>query len=61
MEQVRFEHFSHKDIMRHVNRGHSIDTQVCLSGQAVQENFNYKRVILGRVCGVAGKPSFGKV
>lgn len=47
--------------MRHVNRGHSIDTQVCLSGQAVQENFNYKRVNLGRVCGVAGKPLFGKV
>lgn len=48
-EQVRFEHFSHADIMRYINRERAIDTQICLSGKAVQENFNYKRVILGRV------------
>lgn len=48
-EQVRFEHFSHKDIMRYINRAHSIDAQISFSGKAVQENFNYKRVILGRV------------
>lgn len=48
-EQVCFEHFSHKDIMRYINREHPIDTQLSLSGKAVQENFNYKRVILGRV------------
>lgn len=48
-EQVSFEHFSHKDIMCYINRERSIDTQISLSGKAVQENFNYKRVILGRV------------
>jgi len=48
-EQVRFEHFSHKDMIRYINRERSIDTQIALSGKAVQENFNYKRVILGRV------------
>lgn len=47
--QVRFEHFSHVDIMRHINRDQVINTQICLSGKAIQENFNYKRVILGRV------------
>lgn len=47
--QVRFEHFSHKDMIRYINRERSIDTQIVLSGKAVQENFNYKRVILGRV------------
>lgn len=47
--QVCFEHFSHVDIMRYINRDRVIDTQICLSGKAIQENFNYKRVILGRV------------
>lgn len=47
--QVRFEHFSHNDIMRYINRGCVIDTQISFSGKAIQENFNYKRVILGRV------------
>lgn len=48
-EQVRFEHFSHADILRYINREQPINTQISLSGKAVQENFNYKRVILGRV------------
>lgn len=49
-QQVCFEHFSHKDIMCYINRKQSVDTQITFSGKAVQENFNYKRVILGRVC-----------
>lgn len=49
-QQVHFEHFSHVDIMRYINRTQSIHTQIAFSGKAVQENFNYKRVILGRVC-----------
>ncbi len=47
--QVRFEHFSHADIMRYINKEQVIDTQISLNGKAIQENFNYKRVILGRV------------
>ena len=43
-EQVRFEHFCHEDIIRYINRTVSIDTQLSLSGKAIQENFNYKRV-----------------
>ena len=48
-DQVRFEYFSHKDIMRYINREHSIDAGIAMSGKAIHENFNYKRVILGRV------------
>ena len=48
-EQVNFVHFNHADIVRYINRKTKINTQLSLSGQAVQENFNYKRVILGRV------------
>lgn len=47
--QVRFEHFSHIDIMRYINKEQVINTQISLSGKAIQENFNYKRVLLGRV------------
>ena len=47
--QIRFEHFSHEDILHYINRTASIDTQLAFSGKAVQEDFNYKRVILGRV------------
>lgn len=48
-EQVTFVHFSHKDILNYINRSASIETQINFSGKATQEDFNYKRVILGRV------------
>ena len=47
--QVSFVHFCHKDILDYVNRTTPINTQLTLNGKAIQENFNYKRVILGRV------------
>ena len=48
-KQVQFEHFNHKDIIRYINRGNPIDTQMTLFGKAIQEDFNYKRVIVGKV------------
>lgn len=48
-EQVRFVHFCHTDIIRYINRSSPINTQLSLNGKAIQENFNYKRVILGRI------------
>lgn len=48
-EQVNFIHFNHKDIIKYINRNKAINTQIQLSGQAVQEDFNFKRVILGRI------------
>lgn len=35
--------------MGYIKRSEPIDTQISLSGKAIQENFNYKRVILGRM------------
>lgn len=49
-QQVRFEHFSHLDILNYINKSESINAQIYFSGKAVQEDFNYKRVIVGRVC-----------
>ena len=48
-KQVQFEHFSHKDIIQYINRSKAIDTQITLFGKAIQEDFNYKRVIVGKV------------
>lgn len=48
-EQVHFVHFCHTDIIRYINRTSPINTQLSLSGKAIQEDFNYKRVILGRI------------
>lgn len=48
-EQVHFVHFCHTDIIRYINRTFPINTQLSLSGKAIQEDFNYKRVILGRI------------
>ncbi len=47
--QVKFVHFNHSDILNFINRNQPIDAQISLSGKAVQENFNYTRVVLGRV------------
>lgn len=48
-QQVNFVHFSHKDILNYINRSASIDAQINFSGKAIQEDYNYKRVVLGRV------------
>lgn len=47
--QVSFVHFCHTDMIRYINRTAPINTQFSLTGKAIQENFNYKRVILGRI------------
>lgn len=48
-EQVKFVHFCHNDIINYINRSTPINTHINFSGKAIQEDFNYKRVILGRV------------
>jgi hypothetical protein len=48
-EQVRFEHFGTQDVLGYINRKPSIDTSLNMAGVAVQENFNFKRVIIGKV------------
>ncbi len=48
-EQVRFVHFCHTDIIGYIRRSDPINTQIILNGKGIQEDFNYKRVILGRM------------
>ncbi len=47
--QVSFVHYNHNDIVKYVSSPKKINAQLNLSGFAIQENFNYKRVILGKV------------
>ena len=48
-EQIDFVHFNHNDIVKYINSNKKISAQIALSGHAVSEDFNYKRVIIGRV------------
>lgn len=48
-KQVNFVYFNHNDIVKFINRSAKINAQVTLTGKAVQEDFNYKSVILGKV------------
>lgn len=48
-EQVKFVHFNHTDIIKYINRTNDINTQISLCGKSIQEDFNYKRVIIGKV------------
>lgn len=47
--QVQFVHFSHSEILQYVSQREPINTQINLSGKAIQEDFNYKRAIIGRI------------
>ena len=48
-KQVNFVYFNHNDIVKFINRSSKINAQLALTGKAVQEDFNYKSVILGKV------------
>ncbi|MDR2869702.1 MAG: hypothetical protein LBV04_04555, partial [Deferribacteraceae bacterium] len=47
--QVEFVHFNHNDIIKHMHQPPSIDTKIQFKGKAIQEDFDYKRVMLGKV------------
>ena len=48
-KQVRFEHFGTQDILGYIKRKTPIVTNINMSGLSIQENFNFKRVIIGKV------------
>lgn len=48
-EQVRFEHYSHEDILGYIEKVKPIDTQLKFAGKAIQEDFNFKRVLVGKL------------
>ncbi|MGL9810088.1 AIPR family protein [Enterococcus sp. DIV0970a] len=46
---VEFDFFNHNDILKTSTNNKEINTHLNLSGKALSEEFNYKRVILGKV------------
>ena len=48
-DQVSFLHYNHDAIVDSLTRGDEIDATVTLSGQAIVEDMNYMRVLVGRV------------
>ena len=49
-KQVQFEYFNHDDIIKYTTKTEGVNASVQFKGKAVREDFNYKSVILGRVC-----------
>jgi hypothetical protein len=47
--QVRFEYFNHKDIVDSLQSKKRINETLQLSGKSVQEDFNFKRVLVGKM------------
>ena len=48
-DQVEFEHFNHFDIVNSLKSKKNINTTLKLSGKSFQEDFNFKRVLVGKV------------
>ena len=48
-DKVKFLHFNHDSIVRILQRSKQVDTTLTLSGQAIVEDMNYMRVLVGRV------------
>ena len=48
-EQVEVLHFNHDAIVRALQRGPHVDTDLTLSGGIVTEDLNFKRVLIGRI------------
>ena len=48
-EQVCFKHFGAEDIIGYIKKRDPINASINMAGLSIQENFNYKRVIIGKV------------
>lgn len=48
-DKVDFVHFNHDSIVNILQRSKKVDTTLALSGQAIVEDMNYMRVLVGRV------------
>ena len=48
-DKVKFLHFNHDSIVSILQRSKQVDTTLTLSGQAIVEDMNYMRVLVGRV------------
>ncbi|MDR1342425.1 MAG: AIPR family protein [Prevotellaceae bacterium] len=47
--QVKFEYFNHKDIVDSLQSTKGISETLQLSGKSIQEDFNFKRVLVGKI------------
>jgi hypothetical protein len=47
--QVRFDYFNHKHIVDSLQSRKGISETIQLSGRSIQENFNFKRVLVGKI------------
>lgn len=47
--QVSFEHYNHEDIVKHLQSTKPINDSISLSGKAVIEDFEFKRVLVGKI------------
>jgi hypothetical protein len=48
-EQVWFDHFNQRDIVNSIQSRKGISETVKLSGKSIQEDFNFKRVLIGKI------------
>jgi hypothetical protein len=48
-EQVFFDHFNHQDIVSSLQSKKGINETLKLSGKSIQEDFNFKRVLIGKI------------
>ena len=48
-DKVEFIHFNHDSIVSILQRSKTVDTTLTLSGQAIVEDMNYMRVLIGRI------------
>ena len=48
-EQVSFQHFNHQAIVQQQQTAQAVHDTIPMSGKAIVEDFNYKRVIVGKV------------
>lgn len=48
-EQITFEHYNHHDIVHKITNNKPVKATLRLSGMSIAEDFNFKRVIIGKI------------
>ncbi len=48
-DQVVFEYFNHKNIVEHMTKAKPVSDSINVSGKGIVEEFNFKRVLLGKI------------
>lgn len=48
-DQILFDHFNHRDIVNQIQRRNQVNESITLSGRSVVEDFNFKRVVIGKM------------